>query len=179
MRKSESKLQMQRLPSNHSTSSFPYHKQPTHPHHYQCSNGVSTYLCIASCEIHLLTACSTAMTPAQPISPLLRLPPELRNKIYLHIFSAQYISVSYLDFVPRRLAAVAAASAPSICSGLSRSCFARLMAPTRVCRQIRAETRLLPYGYSSYKTSYPLTFGRWMQCLDGDIQRVVWERLDR
>jgi hypothetical protein len=43
-----------------------------------------------------------------------------------------------------------------------------------VNRQIRAETKILPYKYSTYGFSQPKWFAAWLEQMEEDVRRTVW-----
>ena len=105
-----------------------------------------------------------------PTSPLLRLPPELRNKIYAYIFSGYQIDIWFADKFEASLTGENSwRSTPDI--------FQALVAPTYTCRQIYAETRLLPYKYSMYVFTYGHWFIKWLDGLEDAVQAIVWDRV--
>lgn len=85
----------------------------------------------------------------------MRLPPELRNKIYAYVFSCYKITIwpAYkVEAMP--IDEFSWQSTPSI--------FQALVAPMYTCRQMHAETRLLPYKYSLYRVAKGCLFVNWL-----------------
>lgn len=107
-----------------------------------------------------------------PQPPFFRLPGELRNKIYSLVFSGWQIfpprsSTHDLDLV---------CSCRPVNTTLYRSprSFELLIALTKVNRQLRAETRVLPYKYSGYNFSRPEWFVAWLEQMEEDVRATVW-----
>jgi hypothetical protein len=94
----------------------------------------------------------------QSTSPLLRLPGELRNKIYGYVFSGIQWPITSWAYTPH----------------------ADLMtfsALPQTCRQLRAECRLLPYIYAEYELWSSLEFCDSLKLLDEEAQAVVCDEL--
>ena len=83
----------------------------------------------------------------QKMSPLLRLPREIRNRIYDYAFSVQFTIVRNNPSYPTRLTFRAGDAYPL----LKRNSFAKLLAVTRVCRQIYSEAALLPFRLNVFR----------------------------
>lgn len=118
-----------------------------------------------------LILCFLTNSLSSTTSPLLRLPPELRNKIYFYVFSSHRISV--LSYQHRSRCYAALADTDLIYDDLGLSTFKRLVAPTQVCRQMYAESRLLPYKYNTYDIKLVYNFTSWMCRLDKGLQAAV------
>ncbi|KAH6637914.1 hypothetical protein C7974DRAFT_390502 [Boeremia exigua] len=84
-----------------------------------------------------------APSAAAPISPLLRLPGELRNKIYAYVFAGNNIWPMITEDGKVRYMCISAHC-------YKQDTFAQFTSLTETCRQIRQELRLLPYKYSRY-----------------------------
>ncbi|KAF1932461.1 uncharacterized protein M421DRAFT_417177 [Didymella exigua CBS 183.55] len=117
-----------------------------------------------------------SLTSQQPVSPLLRLPLELRKRIYAHVFSGYRITVLWSNTGALRYATLP--DSELLFHGSGRLAFNTLIAPTQVCRQMYAETRLLPYKYSTYNVSLIINFTLWMGRLDEALHTTVWEALN-
>lgn len=91
-----------------------------------------------------LSTNSTHSSP-QPASPLLRLPGEIRNRIYEYVFSDHMIC-------PRRdwNGTIKLKCVPTT-RGRHNNSFESFIALTKTCRQICEETRLLPFKYCDYQ----------------------------
>ena len=118
------------------------------------------------------TASETDSTSISP-SPLLRLPGELRNKIYAYVFRSRSM--------PSRLFSLQCRTAgrpPDLrhrrLSLIHLECVD--VALMRTCRQIRAETRLLPYKYAEYHAN-STHFVAWLELIDREALQVVWDTL--
>jgi len=95
---------------------------------------------------------------SQSTSPLLRLPGELRNKIYVYVFSGitwPLISWPYQTHTD----------------------LMTFSALPRTCRQLRAECRLLPYKYADHELWSTLDFCESLIPLDEEAQAVVCDAL--
>ncbi|KAH3997102.1 hypothetical protein HBH69_130060 [Parastagonospora nodorum] len=107
------------------------------------------------------------------LSPLLRLPGEIRNIIYSKIFDDLEIDPVYFgsgEFACR--------------SGYKWSSkeksfknFNSIVGFTHSCRQIHAETRHRMWKDSSFEVRHPAIFADWMERLRKDLQEVVWAGL--
>lgn len=106
-----------------------------------------------------------------PLSPLLRLPGELRNKIYEYVFSDQTICPSE-DW----LCGTIKLSCKSTTATWFEDTFEVFTALTKTCRQIHEETRLLPFEYCYYEV-YKFTFRHWLDRMDREMREIVWLRL--
>ena len=131
----------------------------------------------------------------QPTPPLLRLPGEVRNMIYAYVFSdLEWSTVSRAalfytktgDPIFRRT-----------CWSWMRLLFGRsyptdrreyfqyeandyrIFALTQTCRQIRAESRLLPYKYASYEAAGFYYFNIWVMGLNTDAREAVLAAVQR
>ena len=118
------------------------------------------YLLIKHSEIQL-----------QPESPLLRLPGELRNKIYGYVFSTV---PEYPNLMVERDLQLKNIIDPYHQNPDRKDCNLSL-AITQTCRQIRTETRLLPYTYAKYEISS--WFVCWLMVLDDDARTAAWDAL--
>jgi hypothetical protein len=107
--------------------------------------------------------------PASPTSPLLRLPPEVRNTIYAYAFSGCEI-IAYYSYPQPQVESSGAGPSFERCK--------TLFAPTMVCRQMYAETRLLPYKYSEYDVRTCQVFEKWLDHLDEAARAMVWAKLE-
>ena len=125
------------------------------------------------------TKLRSALGRPQPTSPLLRLPGEVRNMIYAYVFSDLKWSIA------RREAWVyTKIGDPIKCYPTKQSeCFGyepndyRIFALTQICRQIRAESRLLPYRYASYGAIRSVDFSNWLMGLNMDAREAVHSAL--
>lgn len=109
---------------------------------------------------------------SNPPPPLLRLPGELRNKIYTYVFDTPELWT--ITFRPTTVTCV---PEPAFTQR-----FPTFLALTRICRQIRAETRLMPWKRCVWKLSddsafISLEFCRWWAKADNAIRRVDYERM--
>lgn len=116
---------------------------------------------------------NNAHSSPQPASPLLRLPGEIRNRIYEYVFSDHRIWPRKDWHGTIKLKCVPATR------GRYNNSFERFIALTKTCRQIREETRLLPFKYCDYqvKIQYASDYVYWMDCADQELREVVWARL--
>lgn len=109
-------------------------------------------------------------TPAT--SPLLRLPAELRNKIYAYVFDTPDRWV--FNFRP---ATVTCTPEPACTQR-----FATFLALTKTCRQIRAETYLLAWERCFWEYncigSLP-NFLRWCKKAEPRLRLLAWESMLR
>lgn len=128
--------------------------------------------CANSRIILVLTPFSTVAMDG-PASPLLDLPPELRNRIYYYVFSGNVISIRWFRACVCRYSNTND-SRVFLYTKAEQLRFQALMAPTQVCRQMRSENRLLPYKYSTYDFPGALYgFSKWLQSLDQAAKAVV------
>ncbi len=114
----------------------------------------------------------------QQQSPLLRLPPELRNKIYGYVLGGkvfQFRSEKYHELVK---------------SSMKKK---QNLALLGVCRQVYAETALLPFTLSTFSIRYVKTWHKWLadiktaraanikfvQCQMTQVGSVVWTPYER
>ncbi|KAF1946286.1 hypothetical protein EJ02DRAFT_450731 [Clathrospora elynae] len=110
----------------------------------------------------------------QQYSPLLRLPAELRNKIYFFVFATQKIDPVYYGSGIFRCRTT---SPNTLTSHPDHDDFNSPLSLTQVSRQIRAETQMLPAKLNSYLVRHPRIFRDWMLSLDKEKRVLVWERL--
>jgi hypothetical protein len=104
-----------------------------------------------------------------PPFPFLRLPGELRNKIYKYVFSGKEVC----PFVTRdsivRLNCILASTRDYRCSA-----FESYVALTKTCRQIHQETRLLPFKYCIIDKRCLMDYlALWMNRMDEDMLEIV------
>ena len=116
-------------------------------------------------------------TSNPPTSPLLRLPGELRNKIYAYVF----------DTPERWVFTFHSATVTVTCTPkpASPQRFPTFLALTATCRQIRAETHLTPwkrcvwkytlYRIGRYRLGGYINFLRWWAREDPRLRRLAWE----
>ncbi|KAF3002009.1 hypothetical protein E8E13_008261 [Curvularia kusanoi] len=146
---------------------------------------------------------NTTTMPAPPTattSPswFLQLPPELRNMIYAHVFDSLTITpcpcitrsghCRYCVFYSspqQQQQQQSPPSSPASSSPAPSSPKPQRQLPfhsgtglTQTCRQIRAETRLLPFKYATYRMKCVDHFARWYSELDGELREAVWEGLN-
>ena len=95
---------------------------------------------------------------SQSASPLLRLPGELRNKIYVCVFSGIEWPITSWAYQ-------------------SHTDLITFSALPRTCRQLRAECRLLPYKYAEYELWSTLDFCESLIPLDEEAQAVICDAL--
>lgn len=93
-------------------------------------------------------------------SPLLRLPGELRNEIYAYVFSGIKWPLTSWPDQPHT----------------DRMTFSALPS---TCRQLRAESRLLPYRYAEYEIWGSFHFCNSLIPLDEEAQAVVCDALTK
>jgi len=110
---------------------------------------------------------------------------ELRNRIYAYVFQGQPSHSpwwtawsSYVSSTEFRLWGTYEIAVFSGCFHrnllrLEIDCYVTL---TQTCRQIRAETQLLPYKYAEYKKT-DRHFVLWLEILDGEDFQLVWKLL--
>lgn len=99
----------------------------------------------------------------QQQSPLLRLPAELRNKIFAYTLGGKTFKIipGYYDI-------------PTMNATNSKYALALL----QVCRQIYAETTLLPFSINTFSASSPHSLKRWVERLHpARAQSITWIRL--
>ena len=121
------------------------------------------------------TRLCSALGRPQPTSPLLRLPGEVRNMIYAYVFSDLKWSIA------RREAWVYTKIGDPIKCYPTKRCEYfryepndyRIFALTQTCRQIRAESRLLPYKYASYWATRSVVFSNWLMGLNMDAREAI------
>jgi hypothetical protein len=111
------------------------------------------------------------------------LPGELRNKIYAYVFQSQPSpSPLWTNWLPyfaevrlwkTREVAISSGRLHRHLLRLEIDCYIAL---TQTCRQIRAETQLLPYKYAEYNKT-DKHFVRWLEILDGEAFQLVWKVL--
>jgi hypothetical protein len=121
-------------------------------------------------DIHVSTPSLTHLALTNPpstqrnqlTSPLLRLPGELRNKIYATAFREEYINVrrDANDRLHFRAATHALPSSTTITNYL----FSRLFATTTVCRQIYAETAVLPVRLNVFRFAHVEALALFIGC---------------
>jgi hypothetical protein len=102
------------------------------------------------------------------------LPGELRNKIYGYVFSttkSKYPSpMLERDLKLKNIIELSN-------ENLNRKDFNLRLAITQTCRQVRTETRLLPYLHAKYEMNG--WFVWWLMILDDDARVVAWEMLTK
>ncbi|KAG9204044.1 hypothetical protein G6514_001680 [Epicoccum nigrum] len=106
-------------------------------------------------------------------SPLLRLPGELRNKVYAYVSDTPQHWVFIFD-----RNTVTCTPEPV----LSTQRFSTFIASTGTCLQIRAETRLMPWRHyhwrtGDYKVEGYLNLARWLARIELEPRRLVWEEM--
>ncbi|KAG9201527.1 hypothetical protein G6514_005534 [Epicoccum nigrum] len=104
-----------------------------------------------------------------PASPLLRLPGELRNKIYGYVFSTT--DPDYPSPMVERDLKLKNITKPYN-KNPNRKDFNLRLVITQTCRQIRTETRLLPCLHTKYEMSG--WFVWWLMILDDDARMATW-----
>ena len=122
---------------------------------------------------------STLATPRRSTSPLLRLPPELRNRIYYFVFSGYEITVSYTTLHP---GVGARAIDNANLFAFSKRTYEALRAPTLTCRQFYEETHLLLYKYSAYYLIWNHQYQRfavWLNNLDAATRATIWAKMSK
>jgi hypothetical protein len=100
------------------------------------------------------------------------LPGELRNKIYGYVFSTV---PEYPNPMVERDLKFKNIIEPYH-QNPDRKDFNLRLAITQTCRQIRAETRLLPYTYAKYEING--WFVWWLMVLDDDARAAAWDCID-
>lgn len=120
---------------------------------------------------------SKSFVSQQSTSPLLRLPAELRNKIYAYVFSGYRISVIFFPGGGSFCYATLSGTELRFHSS-GRKAFKTIIAFSRTCRLLYAESRVLPYKYSTYRISLVLNFTFWLLRLDEELQDAVWGALN-
>ena len=102
------------------------------------------------------------------------MPGELRNKIYGYVFSttkSKYPSpMLERDLKLKNIIELSN-------ENLNRKDFNLRLAITQTCRQVRTETRLLPYLHAKYEMNG--WFVWWLMILDDDARVVAWEMLTK
>lgn len=116
------------------------------------------------------------MVSQQSTSPLLRLPAELRNKVYAYVFSGCRLRVLCHPGGSSVYATDPDSEIRFDESG--RKDFKTLIALTRTCHLVYAESRLLPYKLSTYRIELVLHFTFWFIRLEKAMQDAVWEALN-
>ncbi|KAG9204043.1 hypothetical protein G6514_001679 [Epicoccum nigrum] len=113
------------------------------------------------------------MDAPQPASPLLRLPPEIRNMIYEYVFGDRMICPVQSWYGTIKLKCV-----PHTRDRHNHA-LEIFTALTKTCRQIHKETRLLPFKYCDYQVKIQHTLGYvyWMNRANRELREVVWARL--
>jgi hypothetical protein len=107
------------------------------------------------------------------------LPGEVRNKIYAYAFqsnptiSTPWTSWLLLSELKRREVIRYKAYRHRHLLGLKLDCYIAL---PQTCRQIWAETQLLPYKYADYNKT-DRHFVLWLEVLDGAAFQMVWKSL--
>lgn len=131
---------------------------------------------------------SLAVSPpasAQSASPLLCLLPELRNKIYEHVFGGNTIYIFNTSFSSKRYeCAIANRLNPNEMWNRVQM-FRASTALTRTSRQLHKETRLLPFVHGKFSWNGPYlyhwksrNFAKWLNRIDDVIRAAVWTALD-
>jgi hypothetical protein len=118
---------------------------------------------------------------SNPPFPFLRLPGELRNKIYEYVFSGWNMSA----FTIGGTNIIGVRYHPIIMTGpdynnwrLYMTRLKNYTALTETCRQIRHEARLLPVKYSVISKWCPIDhLARWLNSMDEDMREVVLAKL--
>jgi hypothetical protein len=106
--------------------------------------------------------------------PLLRLPGEVRNKIYAYVFDTPESWVVTFHYTT-----VTCTPEPA-----STQSFSTFLALTTTCRQIRAETHLMPWKRCVWKYTFNrlgsyLTFLRWWVRADPSLRQLAWEGMSK
>jgi hypothetical protein len=118
------------------------------------------------------------MPTDQPASPLLSLPPELRNIIYVYVFSGHRIEpVLYDNEKPDEVNVYTCETKLQETRHSTIQDFHLLVALTQTCRQIRAEARLLPWKLNKYTVSRSAHFVKWLDLLEDAVRLIVWKNL--
>lgn len=114
--------------------------------------------------------------------PFLRLPPEIRNRVYFLAFSALTLTI---DPHPGRRPKLYVCWVRQVDykqhSLWRRTALANDAALVRSSRQVHRETHLLLFKYAKYSivAKYQkLDSARWMRLLDQSMQATVWSALD-
>ena len=105
----------------------------------------------------------------------LRLPPELRNTIYADILGGIQIKVTER---PSAKTAYQCLSRSHPSGPFSSAHFRLYIALTRTCRQLYAETRLLPFMLNPQLWHKPKTFVKWFVSVEQQVRDAVWIALD-
>ena len=114
----------------------------------------------------------------QPASPFLRLPGELRNQIYVYVFTGWNLRpILYADGSIVMASVDDLQGAPGQGTELIRETDIP-NAASLTCRQMHAETKNMLYKYSKYELRWQYDFTKWLNMVDDELRAVVWEGLD-
>ena len=122
-------------------------------------------------SIHPLFSTNSAHSSTQFASPqfasrLLRLPGEIRNRIYYYVFTNQDVLLIKDSHGTIKLECI--------------NGWYKYTALTRTCRQIHKETRLLPSKYCNYLLiAYSRDYLRWMELVDQELCEIVKANLNK
>ncbi|KAF1835439.1 hypothetical protein BDW02DRAFT_495992 [Decorospora gaudefroyi] len=83
----------------------------------------------------------------QQDSPLLRLPPEIRNRIFGYVLGGKTFHIEY------------SVNTETITNTTKSE---HALSPLAVCRQVFAETALLPFSLNTFRTFSPRIFNEWI-----------------
>jgi hypothetical protein len=112
--------------------------------------------------------------PALPQSafPLLRLPGEIRNRIYEYVFSDQTIH-TVMDGPSGTIKLSCKTTYDQ-----SDDSYEKYIALTKTCRQIHYETYVLPWKLCDYSLKFmSYSFGQWLDRVDIGTHELAWSRL--
>jgi hypothetical protein len=102
-------------------------------------------------------------------SPLLRLPGEIRNRIYEYVFSGQEV-----DTFEDRNGIIRLRGKLGDTEDFRCSAFESYVALTKTCRQIHQDTRLLPFKYCIIdRYCQPDDLALWMNRMDENMLELV------
>lgn len=129
----------------------------------------------------LLTPPSSHLAQNISAFPFLRLPPEIRNRIYFFVFSNLRLFIIPLPHCGRMVYECYVLRVGCTLSPRRRIEFTNDIALVRTCRQIYSETHLLLFRYARYhiRPRYgDSDFAEWMGVLDQIMQAFVWGALN-
>jgi hypothetical protein len=119
-------------------------------------------------------------TTAPATSPLLRLPGELRNKIYAYVFDTPESWIITFHSTTVTCTPEPASTQNSSTQTSSTQSLPTFLALTTTSRQIRAETHLMPWKRCVWKYTFNrlgsyLAFLRWWARADPRVRELAWE----
>lgn len=113
----------------------------------------------------------------QPASPFLRLPGELRNQIYVYVFTGWNLRpILYGDGSIVMATVDDLHGPPSFGTCLIRESD-EPNATSLTCRQMHAETKNMLYKYSKYDLRWQYEFTKWLHMVEDEVRAMVWESL--